>query len=203
VGSFTTEGTEALIRLRSRLPSDLRRFIAEFHDGLSDDLASDARFEVRMRVVLEQVQRGADALAIQFTRWDDMTDEQRELAAELGKVGRVIVREQKRAIAGQGLLKPREAELQVAAEVPYVFNSNHFLRARRFKGIRPPVGDAHPERTDERYCVYDEFSGGYGYTTAWVKWLTGNCSTESGFREATGREPSPKSVETHDAVYSE
>ena len=86
-------------------------------------------------------------------------------------------------------MKPQEAEREVAAAVPFVFNSNHFLRARTLKKIRPPRGDAHPERTDEKYCIYDEFSQSYGYTQAWVKWLIKKCSTDEGFREATGREP--------------
>ncbi|MGK2874734.1 MAG: DUF3644 domain-containing protein [Nocardioides sp.] len=189
VGSFTTEGTEALTRLRARLPTDLRRFIADFHDGLSDDLTRDSRFEIRLRVVLEQVQRDADALAIQFTRWDDLTEEQKQLVTELGRRGQAIVREQKRPVVGHGLLRPQEAEREVAAAIPFEFNSNHFLRARQIKGIRPASGDAHPERTDERYCLYDEFSRSYGYTKAWVKYLAKKCSTKQGFREATGREP--------------
>jgi hypothetical protein len=87
VGTFTTEGTEALLKLRDRLPASLKRFIADFHDGLKEEVAADPRFELRLRVVLEQVQRGDDVLAIQFTRWDDMTAEERELVTELGRRG--------------------------------------------------------------------------------------------------------------------
>ena len=189
VGSFTTEGTEALLKLRNQLPANLKRFIAEFHDGLSNEVAADARFELRLRVVLEQVQRGEDALAIQFTRWDDMSEEQRELVIELGKRGQAIIREQRRAVVGHGLLKPREAEQRVTAAVPFRFTSHHFLRAWQIKGIRPLRGDPHPERTDEKYCVYDELAESYGYTEAWVKWLIKRCTTAEGFEAATGRTP--------------
>ena len=192
VGTFTTEGTEALLELRDRLPANLKHFIADFHDGLTDELAADARFELRLRVVLEQVQRGGDAPAIQFTRWDDMTDEERELVTELGRRGQTIIREQKRAVVGHGLLRPHEAERQVAAAIPFRFTSNHFLRAWQIKGIRPKSGDLHPERTDEKYCLYDELSRSYGYTSAWVKCLIKQCSTVDGFEAATGRTPMPK-----------
>jgi hypothetical protein len=64
VGTFTTEGTEALLKLRDRLPANLKRFIAECHNGLSSEVAAEARFELRLRVVLEQVQRGGDVPAI-------------------------------------------------------------------------------------------------------------------------------------------
>jgi hypothetical protein len=194
VGSFTTEGADALLRLRDRLPADLKRFIAEFHHGLDDEVAADARFELRLRVVLEQVQRGDDALAIQFTRWDDLTEEQRNLFTDLGKRGQAIVREQRRAVVGHGLLKPREAQQRVAAALPFRFTSNHFLRAWQVKGIRPLRGDPHPERTDEKYCLYVELTDSYGYTEAWVKWLIRRCRTAEGFEAVTGRKPTPKAA---------
>lgn len=192
VGTFTTEGTEALLKLRERLPANLKRFIADFHDGLTEEVAADARFELRLRVVLEQVQRGVDALAVQFTRWDDMTEEERALVTELGRRGQAIIREQKRPVVGHGLLRPHEAEQQVAAAIPFRFTSHHFLRAWQIKGIRPKSGDPNPERTDERYCLYDELSRSYGYTEVWVKWLIKRCARADGFEAATGRTPTPK-----------
>ncbi len=192
VGTFTTEGTEALLKLRGQLPARLKRFIAEFHDGLTEQTAADARFELRLRVVLEQVQRAGDVPAIQFTRWDDMNEEERELVTNLGKRGLAVIREQKRAVVGHGLLRPREAEQRVAVAIPFRFTSYHFLRAWQIKGIRPRSGDPHPERTDERYCVYDELSRSYGYTEAWVKWLIRKCATEVGFVAVTGKAPTPK-----------
>lgn len=192
VGSFTTEGEKALVELRERLPDSLKRFIANYHSGLPDSTSTDARFELRLSVVL-QAAKSADALAIQFTRWDDMSDEEKAAAELLGRRGRTIVREQTRRVVGHGLMKPSEAERRVALEVPYVFNSHHFLRAWQIKKIRPRRDDPYPARTDERYCVYDALSHSYGYTDAWVKWLVKNCSTERGFAETTGREPRRKS----------
>lgn len=192
VGSFTTDGADALRKLRSQLAPDLRRFIGEFHSGLAVDVATNPRFELRLRVVLEQVQRDPDALSIQFTRWDEMTDEQKSLVEELGRRGQTVIRERRRPVAGHGLLRPQEAERLVADAVPFEFNSNHFLRARRAKGIRPPMGDPHPERTDEKYCVYNELSASYGYTAAWVKYLIRECSSEQGFKDTTGRDPRRK-----------
>lgn len=192
VGTFTAEGSEALLKLRGQLPASLKRFIAEFHDGLTEQTAADARFELRLRVVLEQVQRGGDVPAIQFTRWDDMSEEERELVTNLGKRGLAVIREQKRAVVGHGLLRPNEAMRRVAAAIPFRFTSHHFLQAWQIKGIRPRSGDSHPERTDERYCVYDQLARSYGYTEAWVKWLVRKCTTEEGFEAVTGRVPVAK-----------
>lgn len=191
VGTFTTEGEQALLRLRDKLPSDLKKFIAEYHSGLPDGTAADSRFELRLRVVLEAAKRHSGAMSMQFSRWDDLTGEERAAVEAMGKRGQMVIREQSRPVVGDGLLRPREAELKVAAAVPYRFTSNHFLRAWQIKEIRPVNGDEHPERTDEKYCVYDSLSRSYGYTEAWVKHLIKQCSTDGGFLSATGRVAEP------------
>jgi len=37
--------------------------------------------------------------------------------------------------------------------------------------VRPLTGDAHPEITVEKYCVYDEPHKDYLYTQEWVEFL--------------------------------
>lgn len=192
VGSFTTAGTEALRKLQQQLPANLEHYISDFHAGLEDDVLSDTRFEVRLRVALERARPGEDALAMDFTRVDDMTPEQRDSATELGRSGLVIVREQMRAVVGYRLLMSKKAQERVAAALPYKFTSAHFLNAWQRKQIRPRGKSDHPERTDDKYCLYIEPSKSYGYTEAWVQWLIGHCATAETFEEVTGRKPVPK-----------
>lgn len=198
IGTFTEDGEKTLRRLRDKLPADLKRFIAEFHSGLTDDTQTDPRFELRLRVVLERVVRDPEALSMQFTRWDDMTDAEKELVEKMGRRGQTVIREQKRSVVGHGLLRVGQVVPRVAAEIPFTFNNYHFLRAWQIKGIRPLKGkdDPHPERTNETYCVYDELSQSYGYTEAWVKWLIKNCKTAASFEKTTGRTAVPKSDST-------
>lgn len=191
VGTFTTAGVEALRTLRRRLPSGLQNFIADYHSGLPDSVTGNDRFELRLNVVLQQTHT-SDSPAIQFSRWDDMSDDEKQAAMLLGRHGRAIVREQKRSIVGHGLLKPKEVQRRVAADIPFRFNSYDFLCAWKRKKIRPPTGAPQPERTDERYCLYIELTRSYGYTEAWVKWLIRNCGDAAGFKRVTGRDPAGK-----------
>lgn len=123
-----------------------------------------------------------------------MTEEEKSAVLEMGKRGQTIIREQKRAIVGYGLFKPREAERQVAAALRFTFNNHHFKQSWSRKQIRHPSDCPNPERTDEKYCIYDALSRSYGCTEAWVKWLVRHCSSEDGFEEVTGRKPQPKTV---------
>jgi hypothetical protein len=44
---------------------------------------------------------------------------------------------------------------------------SHFTKAWKVTGCRPPTGSKHPERTIEKYCVYDEPHRDYLYTAAY------------------------------------
>jgi hypothetical protein len=140
----------------------------------------------------ELAPKDPDALALQFTKYHEMTEEQRATVEELGRKGMVISKERQRGIVGHGLKKPTRVVAEVAAAIPYTFSMGHFPRAWKALKVRPPTGDNHPEITDEKYCIYDERHNDYGYTAAYVKKLIRECSTEEGFRILLGMTPRDK-----------
>ncbi|WP_284740527.1 DUF3644 domain-containing protein [Amycolatopsis sp. RTGN1] len=192
IGSFTDEGERTLRRLRSQLPASLRTFIAEYDAGLDESVGRDPRYDFRLRVLQELAPKDPDALAVQFTRYDDLTDEQREAVEAIGRKGYVVVRERKRPVVGHGLLKPTQAARTVQDRIPFGFTTALFTIAWKKLGVRPLVGDPQPERTDERYCLYDERHDDYGYTEAYIAKLVRECATEAGFRALLGTAPRDK-----------
>lgn len=99
VGTFSSEGEQALRRLRKSLPSDLRGSLTEYESGLNDDVARDPRYEFRLRATVELAPRDPDAVAVQFTHYDDMTDEERAAVEAMGRKGQVIVRDRKQPVS--------------------------------------------------------------------------------------------------------
>ena len=99
----------------------------------------------------ELAPRDPDAIAIQYTRYDDMTPEQKEAAEQLGREGLVVVRERQRGVVNLELLKPRQVVHEVAAQIPFVFHMGALIKARKKLGVRPGVDSDHPERTEEKY----------------------------------------------------
>jgi hypothetical protein len=191
IGSFTNAGEIALRQLRKSLPAPLRRFIAQHEAGLPAGIVDDDRYELRLRVVNELAPRDPDALAMQFTRYDDLSDEDKDSVEKLGRKGLVIVREQKRGVLNHQLLKPNEVKAQVAARIPFIFHMGHFIAAWRTLGVRPASNSTHPERTDEKYCLYDPLHKDYGYTAAYVEKLVREIKTEPGWRKIIGTDPIP------------
>lgn len=189
VGTFTPQGEQALRDFRKTLPADVRSFVTEYESGLDSSVVNDSRYEFRLRATVELAPKDPDALAIQYTRYEDMTEEEQAVVEELGKRGQVVVREQKRPVSGLGKLMPGEAAKAVQAEIPFVFTQHNFTMSWTRGKVRPFKGDPNPHRTKPDFCEYDEPTKTYRYTKAYVKHLVKRCSTAEGFKEATGSEP--------------
>ncbi|WP_162642058.1 DUF3644 domain-containing protein [Streptosporangium sp. 'caverna'] len=187
IGSFTDSGKRALNKLRSRLPAPLRKFISEYHADLDSDIRDSSHFEFRIRLVSELTRATDDeVLPMQFTRYDEMSEEQRVAIKDMGVV---IVREQRRSVSNDDLYKPRVAAEKISESLIFVFNQNHFTKAWKALGVRPETGNPHPERTKEQYCRYDSMHKDYGYTDAFIKAVIKRCSSADGFLELIGVMP--------------
>ncbi|MFC5933506.1 MULTISPECIES: DUF3644 domain-containing protein [Mycobacterium avium complex (MAC)] len=183
IGSFTTEGQQALERLHSQLPSELNRFIVQSAEALPEEVRNDNKYDLRLRVFLELVKNSASGSPIRFIREADMTEEQK---AVLQQTGLVLVREQQRDVTNCGWMKPHQVVTAVAARIPFRFNMSHFVKAWKAESIRPPVDSAHPARTMEQYCRYDEPHRDYTYSPAYVEHLVRHLRTAEGFRTLLG-----------------
>jgi hypothetical protein len=188
IGSFTTEGQQSLERLHDRLPSALKRFIAQSAEALPDEVRDNDKYDLRLRVFLELVKNPASGLPIRFTREADMTEEQK---AALKDTGLVIVREQKRDVSNRGWFKPKEVVTAVASQIPFRFTMSHFIKAWKVEFVRPPKNSPHPERTKEQYCRYDEPHRDYTYSPAYVEHLVRHLQTAEGFGSTLGMTAKP------------
>lgn len=200
VGTFTPQGEQALRRFRKTLPSDLRSFVTQYESGLDDATVNDSRYEFRLRATVELAPKDPDAIAMQFTRYEDMTDEDREAIKELGRRGQVITRDRKQPVSGLGRLMPKPAAAEVQAAIPFIFNLSHFTSSWKRKKIRPPSGDSDPHHTNPDFCEFDEPTKSYRYTKVYVNYLIKKCSTAEGFEEITGMSPrsKPESAQSPD-----
>jgi hypothetical protein len=60
-----------------------------------------------------------------------------------------------------------------------------------YHGVRPETGNALPERTDPRYCIYHEPHRDYVYMDAWITKLTMELTVLESFAEVIGHAPIP------------
>lgn len=189
VGTFSSRGEQALRRFRKSLPADLQGFVTAYESGLGEKVVADYRYEFRLRAMIELAPKDPDAVAVQFTHFDDMTATERDAVEEMGRKGQVIVRDRRQPVSGLGRVMPKRAAVLVQEGIPYLFHLNHFAGAWRRLKVRPSAGDSHPDRTNPDFCEYDEPERSYRYTQAYVKHLIKRCSSPEGFEETTGISP--------------
>lgn len=194
VETFTPEGVERIKKALGSLPVGLQQMLASFHTDVDEDIAHDRRYEFRVHLVPQMGPRTDSHMSLNFVREDELSDEQRRALSLLGKTGTVIVRERERPVVNSNLMRPNEVARRVNAELPFKFGLySSFPRMWKYLDVRPIAGSSTPERTDERYCIYDRAHGDYLYTEAYVKKLITILSDVDSWREIFGKDPSPKS----------
>ena len=199
VGAFSEEGAAQLAHVLTRAPKSLVALIARFEATLAPSVLNDNRYDFRLHLVPHTGANTESVMALTFHREDELTDDERRALAVLGETGTVIVREQVRPVANADLLKATQVARLVEARIPFRFRgTNAFARVWKATKVRPAAGSAHPERTDERYCVYDKAHNDYLYTQAYVERLVDELSTDDGYRALVGAAPIRKVAVLHD-----
>ena len=193
VGAITALGTARLKDVRGELPASTRNYLAGFESGLNPEVLADRRYEFRINLIQKLGPKGDADQALTFVRESDLSDEQRSAMETLGRAGTVVIREQIRPVANAGLLKPTAVVTEVANRIPFKFNMYHFTQAWKELRCRPPSGDNHPSRTDEKYCVFDVAHGDYLYTPAFVEKIVRETGTAVKFNSFLKIEAKSKS----------
>lgn len=142
-------------------------YIERFRTALPPATLSSMKYSFSVFLVPRVANRASTAdAAVQFIRVDEASAEE---IARLEKLN-VLIKEKHIPIANFGLFKPGDVVARVQDQVPEMTISLH-TAAWRFYKVRPSKGAGKPERTDAKYCVYDQVHGDYVYTEAWVNKL--------------------------------
>jgi uncharacterized protein DUF3644 len=164
-------------------------YIEKFRPGLPVETLNSTKYSFTVFLVPRVANRASAAdAAVQFLRIDEASPEELERLANLN----VLIREKHIPIANLHRYKPSEVTAAVEAALQFEFNMAAHVRAWRYFSVRPPSGDAHPERTISEYCVYDGVHEDYVYTQAWIDKLVRELSDPAKHQEVVGHAPVPK-----------
>jgi hypothetical protein len=180
----------SLADLQAKLPLDVNDYLSRHRQEQPEEVRRDAAYSLRVFLVAVAANRGASAdMTATFVKPEEVTD---ELLASLTDAA-LITKDRQVEVASKGLLRPKAVWEEVEARSGLVFTLNRHARACRHFAVRPfdEEREEHPDRTDARYCVYDELSDTYGYKRAWVEKLVREFAIEGRYREITGMEPEP------------
>jgi hypothetical protein len=184
--SLTEGGVSALKEVHKRLAKKLTKYVSDYDAALTDEVRDDLRYEFRVYLVQQTGPKSEADAAMRFVRYDDLTEEER---AKLDQV-QTIVREKQVPVANVGRHKPGDVSNRVSEVlgVKFTASSDHARAWRHYK-VRPQAGAAHPERTDSKYCIWDEPHNDWVYTDAWITKLTTELRDSAKFEEVVGHPP--------------
>ena len=179
--------------LQSSAATDLLDFIRQFRAGLPQEVLESSSYSLRVFLVPKLANRAGTAdLSVEFVPFDRSRPEEME---GLKKVA-ALIKEKHVPVASSGLMKPGEVVRKLAEGLPFQVTMHTHTQAWRVYGVRPGTDAEDPRDTRSQYCLYDDLSGSYGYTQAWVDYLRRKLSDPQEFERVTGAPP----VETDRAV---
>lgn len=180
------EKKQAAQKLANSAAKDVTDYVEKFRGKLPATVLNSMKYSYNVFLVPRVVNRenAADA-AVQFIKLDEATPEEMARLKDLN----VLIREKHVPIANPNLLKPTKVLDALRDRVPYRVTMNTHTIAWAHFAVRPPKGSRSPDKTDTKYCVFDEPHGDYLYTEQWVDKLATVLSDAASFMKITGRDP--------------
>lgn len=167
----------------------VKAFIEAYRSSLTTDILESGQYSFKAFLLQVANHQSADALPIQFIKYDQLTDAEKENVSKFA----VLVKEKEKPVSGKDLLLPSKVVklVQKGLGNPKVerngkrkdkFNSDTHTRCWKKYKVRPNNGAANPSSADIKYCIYDEPSGQFRYTKTWVTFLIERMNIEDEYK---------------------
>jgi len=157
----------------------IKEFINKYRSALTTDILESGQYSFKAFLVQVANHKSADALPIQFVRYDELTDEQKRNVERVA----AIVKIQEKPVTHSNLMLPGEVIKNVQQALGNLkvvskygksinkFNMGTHTRCWKKYKVRPSQKDKNPHNTKSEFCIYDKLTGDYGYTQEWVNFL--------------------------------
>jgi hypothetical protein len=184
----TTSTTEAMRSFHVAEYEQLKRYIQDFHAGLSDEIMGDPGFALRMWLVPKPAKHArASDMTLEYVPLDQTNaDQMAALEKSVVAITRVV-----RETQNDAHLLPGAVSKRVEAAIARRFAaSSHHAKAALHHKVRPPKGATDPTATQPQYCVFNKAFNQYVYTEDWVQFLIREYKDESKYNTLFGAKTS-------------
>lgn len=167
----------------------ITRFIDKYRASISPDLLNSGEYSFKAFLIQVANHKSSTALPVQFFQYDSLSDEEKkevDRIVSLTKERQIPVSNKDNLLPGAVVKKVQErlGNVKVPRGKKQVDKFNHDTHKRCWLkyDVRPAGKSDHPERTNPKYCIYDETFDKYSFTPAWVDFLVERMSNEEEYR---------------------
>lgn len=171
---------------RNRSAKATADFIEQYRSSISADVLQSGQYAFKAFLIQVTNHESKDALPIQFAHYDKLTEDQKkglEPLVAMVRYKQVPIANIDTVRAGQVVARIQKAlgnpKLTRGGKEVDKFNLSLHTRCWQHFKVRPGGKSLHPEQTDPKYCIYDKRHNDYGYTIAWVQFLTEKLKDET------------------------
>ncbi len=181
-----------------------RTVLAKFDADLDQAILEDQRYDFRVRLVPMLGPKSTADAAFEFVKLNELTDEERKVMTEGGRLGHVVTKVKAVPVSAKGQMLPKRVVAEVKKRVPYEFNlAIHTRMWKRYrlhpaKWVAPDGGE-----TLSEYCLPNEPTRQYVYMDAWVNKIVEDIGTVEKFEAVFGYPPRNRKVTPIHAARSE
>lgn len=171
-------------KLLSKELRDLKKYIESYRNSLSESDFNSQEFSIKLIQVPKISNTNRNDLAIEFVRWDLLSDQDKKNYEKLDAIikDKVV----KKEVINPGKHKPSDVVNLVQNNIQKSFN-HHDHRCLYFMfSVRPCRNEIHldPFETNTKYCHYDDVHDDYVFNDEWIQFLSKKILNQSLIREA-------------------
>lgn len=146
---------------------DIKKYIDTYRTSLTDDVFNSQSYSVKLIQIPKISNTTRGDLAVEFVRWDSLSDEDKKSYEKLTTIikDRVV----KQAVVNLGGMKPGKIVALVKETTGQNFTQNDHKCLYVIFRVRPgPSDDRDPFNTNPEFCHYDEVHSDYVYYKEWA-----------------------------------
>ena len=154
----------------SKEVEEILDYVKKYRGSLSDSVFNSQEYSIKLIQIPKVSNTNRNDLAIEFVRWNELSEEEKELYRRLPVLikDKVIVK----SVVNAGKLKPKQVcdEVKKRCGMPFNYQDHrHFYYVFSVRPIRGEGRDSSDTNTE--YCHYDEAHRDYVYEPAWAHLL--------------------------------
>ncbi len=155
---------------RSMLSYEVREilsYIDNYRTNLREDVFQSQEFSIKLLQIpkISNTKRGD--LAVEFVRWNELDSLDKEKYQKL----EILVKDKLIEGKNVGKMLPGRVVEAVNKKIDLEFKMHDHICLHTIFSVRPSKNDPVPERTNSKFCHYDDANNKYVYLESWVDFI--------------------------------